>query len=35
VVAIDRAGKGLIVERRFDAAGAAVGENEVAFAWRL
>jgi len=33
VVAIDRAGKGTIVERRFDAAGAPTGETALAFAW--
>ncbi len=33
VVAIDRAGRGMIVERRFDAAGAPTGETALAFAW--
>jgi len=33
VVLIDRAGGGLIVERRFDAGGAATGETVLDFAW--
>ncbi|MEO6339236.1 MAG: NRDE family protein [Caulobacteraceae bacterium] len=33
VVAIDHAGQGLIVERRFDAAGAAEGETALPFSW--
>lgn len=33
VVAIDEAGRGLIVERRYDASGEAVGESEIGFSW--
>lgn len=33
VVAIDRAGKGLIVERRFDSRGEQAGEASLAFTW--
>ena len=33
VVAVDRAGRGRIWERRFDAAGAVTGETEIAFHW--
>ena len=33
VVAIDHAGQGLIVERRFDAAGSATGETALPFLW--
>ena len=33
VVAIDRAGVGVMIERRFDAGGAACGESEVGFGW--
>lgn len=32
-VLVDQDGKGVIVERRFDAAGAATGESEVRFDW--
>jgi uncharacterized protein with NRDE domain len=35
VVLIDRAGAGLIVERRFDAGGAATGETVLDFTWPL
>lgn len=35
VVAVDRAGRGRIWERRFDAAGAVTGETEIGFDWRL
>jgi uncharacterized protein with NRDE domain len=33
VVAIDAAGQGMIVERRFDADGRAVGDTRLSFAW--
>ncbi len=33
VVAIDRTGAGTIIERRFDSAGAAMGETALPFAW--
>ena len=33
VVTIDRAGQGLIMERRFDAAGARTGETALPFSW--
>jgi uncharacterized protein with NRDE domain len=33
VVAIDMAGRGTIVERRYDAAGAPTGETALSFAW--
>ncbi|MET0249117.1 MAG: NRDE family protein [Sphingobium sp.] len=33
VVAIDRDGRGLFVERRFDARGAVVGDSRINFAW--
>jgi uncharacterized protein with NRDE domain len=33
VVAIDRDGRGMIVERRYDAAGAATGETALDFGW--
>ena len=33
VVIIDRLGKGMIAERRFDAQGAPVGETRLSFAW--
>ena len=33
VVAIDRAGVGVMIERQFDASGAVCGESEVGFAW--
>lgn len=33
VVAIDEDGQGMIVERRFDAAGAVAGETRLTFAW--
>jgi uncharacterized protein with NRDE domain len=35
IVAIDTQGKGLIIERRFDADGAQTGESRIDFAWRL
>lgn len=35
VVAVDRAGRGRIWERRFDAAGAVTGETEIAFHWLI
>lgn len=35
VVAIDRDGRGLIVERRYDAAGEPVGRTELTFSWPL
>ncbi|BAV64173.1 NRDE family protein [Sphingobium cloacae] len=35
VVAIDRQGRGSIVERRFDADGASTGESRFAFTWRV
>jgi len=35
VVTVDRAGKGMIVERRFDAEGAAISETALSFDWRL
>jgi len=33
IVAIDTEGRGVIAERRFDAAGAPAGETRIAFAW--
>ena len=33
VVAIDADGNGLIVERRYDSAGAPTGESALAFSW--
>jgi uncharacterized protein with NRDE domain len=33
VVAVDDTGKGIIVERRYDAGGTVEGETEVAFSW--
>jgi uncharacterized protein with NRDE domain len=33
VVAVDHAGRGLIVERRYDAAGEPLGDTALAFAW--
>ncbi len=35
VVAVDRAGRGPIWERRFDATGAVTGETEIAFHWLI
>lgn len=35
VVAVDRAGRGRIWERRFDAVGAVTGETEIAFHWLI
>jgi uncharacterized protein with NRDE domain len=35
VVAIDDRGRGVIAERRYDAAGAAVGEIRLAFSWSV
>ncbi|MDQ8027591.1 MAG: NRDE family protein [Brevundimonas sp.] len=35
VVAVDRAGRGRIWERRFDATGALTGETEIAFHWLI
>lgn len=34
VVAVDNAGKGRIIERRFDADGNATGETSISFDWR-
>jgi len=33
VAAVDHAGRGLIVERRYDADGRATGETALSFAW--
>jgi len=35
VVTIDRVGRGVILERRFDADGEAIGETSLDFEWRL
>lgn len=35
VVAVDRAGRGRVWERRFDAAGTVTGETEIAFHWLI
>ena len=33
ILAVDRDGAGQIIERRFDSAGAVIGENAIMFAW--
>ncbi|RYD94766.1 MAG: hypothetical protein EOP61_21040, partial [Sphingomonadales bacterium] len=35
VVAIDKDGRGLFIERRFTAAGEAAGDTELTFAWPI